>query len=72
LHLIRKDYKELLDKDAYRREQLFIHILTLMENKKETSLTTYINELNALPTSDNDMINYNDWLRLKTKKLGTP
>jgi hypothetical protein len=62
----------LLDKDAYRREQLFIHILTLMENKKETSLTTYINELNALPTSDNDMINYNDWLRLKTKKLGTP
>jgi hypothetical protein len=43
-----------------------------MENKKETSLTTYINELNALPTSDNDMINYNDWLRLKTKKLGTP
>jgi hypothetical protein len=71
LHLIRKDYKELLDKDAYRREQLFIHILTLMENKKETSLTTYINELNALPTSDNDMINYNDWLRLKTKKLGT-
>jgi hypothetical protein len=71
LHLIRKDYKELLDKDAYLREQLFIHILTLMENKKETSLTTYITKFNDLPTSDNDMINYNDWLRLKTKKLGT-
>lgn len=71
LHLIRKDYKELLDKDAYLREQLFIHILTLMENKKETSLTTYITEFNELPTSDNDMINYNDWLRFKTKKLGT-
>lgn len=71
LHQIRKDYKELLDKDAYRREHLFIRILTLLENNKEANLPQLITEFNNLPTSDNDMINYNDWLQQKTKKLGT-
>lgn len=70
LHQIRKDYKELMEKDTYHREQLFIRILTLLENKKETILTSLIDEFNALPTIDNDIINYSDWLKLKTKKLG--
>lgn len=71
LNILKKDYKELLEKENYQREQLFIQILTQLYDNKESTIVSLITEVNALPTSDNDIINYNARLAQKIKKPST-
>ncbi len=65
LHIIQKDYKELLEKETYAREKLVIEILNNFENK--AYLKDAILRFNTFPSSDSDIINYNDWLSQKIK-----
>lgn len=71
LNILKKDYKELLEKENYQREQLFVQILTQLDNRRESTLVSLVNEFNTFPSSDNDIINYNEWLAQKIKKPST-
>ncbi len=66
LNIVRKDFKELLKKADYQRENQFIKILSKMD---DTSVSKKIEEFlthhNEEGVADNDIINYNIWLKSK-------
>ena len=71
LNSIRKDFKAVLDKDAYAREKLFVEIVSKMETYNQVELikqyTIFLNINESNIPSDNDIVNYNEWLQSKLK-----
>ncbi|MBL4592559.1 MAG: hypothetical protein JKX68_01945 [Flavobacteriales bacterium] len=68
LNIVLKDFKTLLKKKEYQRENLFIKILSKMDDvtvskEVEEFLTLYTDE----GAADNDIINYSEWLKSKLK-----
>ena len=68
LRLVRKDFKNLLEKKEYQRENLFIKILSKLDDRntlkeKEEFFNVYSN----VDAADNDIINYSEWLKNNTK-----
>lgn len=69
LNLIRKEFKEILEKEVYEREKTFIKIVAKMEVLTKKELQQKVNEFIQLPTSsessENDIVDYNEWLKSK-------
>jgi hypothetical protein len=75
LNIIRKDFKEVLDKENYLREKQFIELVAKMEKLNANELKQKASSFFELTTpnsaTDNDIINYNEWLVQKIKKPST-
>ena len=71
LNLIRKEFKEILEKEVYEREKTFINIVAKMEMLTKKELQLKVNDFIQLPTasesSENDIVDYNEWLKSKLK-----
>jgi hypothetical protein len=69
LNLIRKEFKEILEKEVYEREKTFIKLVAKMEMFTKKELQQKVNEFIQLPTSfessENDIVDYNEWLQSK-------
>ncbi|MCB0380424.1 MAG: hypothetical protein KDD24_04155 [Flavobacteriales bacterium] len=69
LNIIQKDFKDVLSKDDYNREKQFIEIVSKMETWSEVEAKQKANSFYELTPentlSDNDIINYNEWLKGK-------
>jgi hypothetical protein len=67
LHQIRKNFNEILEKEVYKREKIFINIVSKMEGLTNKELQEKVNEFIQLPTSsesaENDIVDYNEWLK---------
>lgn len=68
LNIINKDFKSLLKREEYRRENQFITLLSKME-EKDTSKETkkFLNFYSEEGDAENDIIDYNEWLKGKLK-----
>lgn len=71
LNLIQKDFKDVLKKEAYAREKIFIEIVAKMEVLTQAEIQLKVNEFVQLVPNDesaeNDIIDYNEWLKSKLK-----
>jgi hypothetical protein len=71
VNLIQKDFKNVLNKEAYTREKIFIDIVTKIEYLSQKELHDKVNEFIHLAsdteTTENDIIDYNIWLKSKVK-----
>jgi len=69
LNFIRKEFKEILEKEVYEREKTFITIVAKMETLTTKELQQKADEFIQLPTasesSENDIVDYNEWLKSK-------
>ncbi len=69
LNIIRKDFKDVLNQENYIRERKFIEIvskievITNAELNQKAKLFFELSEADAI--NDNDIINYNEWLKSK-------
>jgi len=62
---IKHDFKTLLERKGYQRENLFIKVLTKLDAKKaEEEIKSFLSLSNK---EDNNIINYNHWLKSKLK-----
>jgi len=71
LNILNKDFKTLLADKAFKREVDFITILTKMDEMDKSKLSTLVKKFNsnhqAVTSSENDIINYQEWLQNKVK-----
>jgi len=69
LNIIQKDFKDVLNKDDYKREKQFVEIVSKMDKLSADELKQKINSFYELTPentlTDNDIINYNEWLKGK-------
>lgn len=69
LNVIRKVYKDVLEKEAYKRESSFIDLVTKIETYKKEDLKNkvfeFIKKYKDQASSENDIIAYNEWLQSK-------
>jgi len=66
LNIVLKDFKKLLEKDDYKREKLFLHLLSKLDHKNvKKDITVFIKNYSQKSDADNDIINYTDWLKQK-------
>ena len=71
INLLKKDYKQVLEKEAYSREKAFLDLVAKMEvftpKELQENVTSFIQLEETNTTSDNDIINYNEWIKSKLK-----
>jgi tetratricopeptide (TPR) repeat protein len=68
LNIVNKDFKSLLKKEDYHREQLFIKILSKLDTGKgKAEIKKFLDLYSEEGQADNDIINYTEWLKSKTK-----
>ncbi len=71
LNFIRKEFKDILVKEVYQREKIFISIVAKMDSLNKKDLQQKVKDFIQLPTAsesaENDIIDYNDWLKSKLK-----
>ena len=69
LNTIRKDFKEVLCKEDYQREKLFVDLVAKMETyhaiELKQKITAFLELTTKNPITDNDIINYDEWLKSK-------
>ena len=66
LNIVKKDFKALLSKKEYKREKLFIQILSKLDDsspQKETK--KFLSQYSEEGMADNDIIDYTVWLKSK-------
>lgn len=69
LNIINKDFKNLLNKEEYLREKDFIDLLKKLESKNNlTAINDFLNTHTDFKESQNDIIDYNEWLENRIKK----
>lgn len=73
LNFIQKEFKRLLQDEMYVREKIFIEIVSDMEHLNKSELTQKVKLFKELSDSkegisDNDIIDYNEWLNKKGAK----
>ena len=71
INLLRKDFKQVLEKTEYKREKMFIEIVAKMEMLSPTEIKLEVDDfIQLIPnaeTIENDIIDYNEWLKSKVK-----
>lgn len=66
LKIVLKDFKGLLEKKAYQRENLFLKTLSKLDHKNvKKDIDYFISTYNKEADADNDIINYTEWLKQK-------
>jgi len=68
LNIVKKDFKELLTKEEYNREFLFIQILAKLDDSSvQLDTKKFLSLYSEEGMTDNDIIDYNVWLKSKLK-----
>ena len=68
LNIILKDFQALLKKEEYQRENRFIKILSKMDDVDVSNgVKEFLSYYSDKGVADNDIINYNVWLKSKLK-----
>jgi len=63
---IQKDFKDLLKKEEYQRETLFIEILSGLDSgNAKQGVNEFLEMYSNKHDGDNDIVNYNEWLKSK-------
>lgn len=68
LKIVKKDFKDLLTKEEYKREYLFIQILAKLDDASvKLEVKKFLSLYSEGRMTDNDIIDYNVWLKSKLK-----